>query len=234
MDPKAIRTTAVYEGSVDPRVVSFTEPGSAAAEQFRLLHLRLDRLRVQRPLGVVALTSAVAGEGKTMTAANLAACATRRGRRVALVDCDLRRPRIAAIFGLEDEGPGLATVLAGAAPIENAIRPGPERLALVPAGEAHDDPGGLFAGDGLRRALDALRERFDEIYLDLPPALPFADAMAAAGAADGVVVVVRNAETRAELVEEAVGCLQGARLLGCVLTACEEGAAAYRSYYRRR
>jgi capsular exopolysaccharide synthesis family protein len=234
MDPNAIQARAVYDGSVDPRVVTITDPGGAAAEQFRLLHLRLDRFRAQRPLAVIALTSAVAGEGKTMTAVNLAACATRRNRRVALVDCDLRRPRIAGLFGIEDPGPGLAGILTGRARLEDAIRIGPERLSIVPAGEATDDPGGLFAGEGLRKALEKLRATFDEIYLDLPPTLPFADAVAAASAADGVVVVVRNAETRAELVDEAVGSLQGAPLLGCVLTGCDEGASAYRTYYRRR
>lgn len=234
MDPKAIQVPAVYDGNVDTRVVSITEPSGAAAEQFRLLHLRIEKMRAQRPLNVVALTSAVAGEGKTMTAANLAACATRRGRRVVLVDCDLRRPRIAGLFGIEEQGPGLAGLLAGTARVEDAIRIGPERLAIIPAGDGPDDPGGLFAGDGLRKAIERLRSTFDEIYLDLPPALPFADAMVAASHADGVVVVVRNAETRAELVEEAVRTLHGAPLLGCVLTRCGEGAAAYRSYYKRR
>lgn len=233
MDAKAIRVPAEFSGSVDPRVVAISDPGGAAAEQFRLLHLRLDQARAQRPLAVVAMTSAVAGEGKTMTIANLAACAARRGRRVALVDCDLRRPRIAALFGV-DEDPGIAAVLAGRCRLEEAIRVGPERLTIVPAGAAPDDPGSLFGGNAFRGVLDKLRANHDEIYVDLPPALPFADAMAAASAADGVVMVVRNAETRAELVQEAVGTFTDARLIGCVLTGCEEGAVAYRKYYGRR
>ncbi|WP_373049158.1 CpsD/CapB family tyrosine-protein kinase [Vulgatibacter sp.] len=233
MDAKAIQVPAAFDGSVDPRVVSLVDPNGAAAEQFRLLHLRLDKTRAQRPLAVVALTSAVAGEGKTVTAANLAACAARRGRRVALLDCDLRRPRIAGLFGI-DEGPGIAAVLGGRCRLEDAIRIGPERLTIVPAGAAPDDPGSLFSGTAFRAAIERLRGTHDEIYVDLPPALPFADAMAAANEADGVVVVVRNNETRAELVEEAVGILAGAQLIGCVLTGCEEGAAAYRKYYGKR
>jgi protein-tyrosine kinase len=232
MDAKVLQVPAGFEGSVDPRVVSITEPSGPAAEQFRLLHLRLEQARAQRPIRVVAMTSAIAGEGKSVTVANLAACAARRGRRVALLDCDLRRPRVASLFGI-DEGSGLASVLAGHKRLEDALRIGPERLTLLPAGAAPDDPGHLFAGDAFRAVLDRFRKTHDEIYLDLPPVLPFADATAAAGAADGVIVVVRNEETRAELVEEAVGSLSGTPLLGCVLTGCNEGAVAYRKYYGR-
>jgi len=233
MDATVIQVSAEFRGSVDPRVVSITEPGGAAAEQFRMLHLRLDQARAQRPLAVVALTSAVAGEGKSVTVANLAACAARRGRRAVLVDCDLRRPRVAQLFGIDDE-PGIAAVLAGRRRLEDALCIGPERLTLLPAGAAPDDPGGLFASDAYRAVLDRLRKTYDEIYVDLPPVLPFADATAAAASADGVIVVVRNAETRAELVEEAVGSLAGAPMLGCVLTGCGDGAVAYRKYYGRR
>lgn len=233
MDANLMQAPASIPNEVDDRVVSLTEPNGAAAEQFRMLHLRLDKLRQQRPIVVVALTSAVAGEGKTLTVANLAACAARRGRRTALIDCDLRRPRVAGLFGL-DEGPGLAAVLAGKRKIEDVMRIGPERLTVIPAGEAPDDPAALFSGPAFRGVLDKLRSTHQEVYLDLPPALPFADALAVASTADGVVVVVRNGETRAELVEEAVDSLSGTPLLGCVLTGCADAAAAYRKYYGRK
>lgn len=233
MDAKAIQTQPESYESVDPRVVSLVDPQGAAAEQFRMLHLRLEQLRQKRPIAVVALTSAVAGEGKTITVANLAACAARRGVRTALVDCDLRRPRIASLFGLE-EGPGLAAVLGGRKRIEDVLRIGPRGLTVVPAGVAPDDPAQLFGGTAFAAVLDKLRHTHEEIYLDLPPSLPFSDAIAAASAADGVVVVVRDGQTPAELVEEAVDSLSGTPLLGCVLTGCDEKASAYRKYYARR
>ncbi|HWV39688.1 MAG TPA: CpsD/CapB family tyrosine-protein kinase [Vulgatibacter sp.] len=233
MDAKAVRRNLDNLDVVDPRLVALTDPTGAAAEQFRMLHLRLDRLREQRPIPVIALTSAVAGEGKSLTVANLAACAARRGRKVALVDCDFRRPAVGRLFGV-GPGPGLAQALAGNQAIAKAIRSGPFGLTLVPAGEAPDDPAGLFAGKGFGAVVDELRAGHDEIYLDLPPILPFADALVAAAVADGVVVVVRNGQTPAEQVEEAVASLSGAPLLGCVLTGCGDGATAYRKYYARR
>ncbi|AKU90656.1 CpsD/CapB family tyrosine-protein kinase [Vulgatibacter incomptus] len=234
MDAKALRSNpADTLELVDPRVVSLTDPSGAAAEQFRMLHLRLDRARENRPISVVALTSAVSGEGKSITAANLAACAARRGRRAALVDCDFRRPAVARLFGV-DSSDGLSSLLAGKTKLAQSLRKGPFGLDILPAGENPEDPGSLFAGRSFTALLEELRGGHEEIYLDLPPILPFADALVAAGTADGVVVVVRNGGTPAEQVGEAVNALAGLPLLGCVLTACGEGAAAYRKYYARK
>lgn len=215
---------------VDRRLVTLTTPGAGAAEQFRMLHLRLDHIRARQQLGVVALTSAVPGEGKSLTVANLAACAARRGRRVAALDCDLRRPRLAELFGLSD-GPGLASVLGERKRIEDVMRIGPAGLTVIPGGEGPDDPSSLFQGEAFRELLDRMRQTFQEIYLDLPPVLPYADALAVASVADGVVLVVRGQRTPARLAEEAVDQLAGTPLVGCVLTGCgSEGT--YRRYER--
>lgn len=229
----ALQRTTDFRELVDPRLVSLTEPAGAAAEQFRMLHLRLDRARELRPISVLAMTSAVAGEGKSLTAANLAVCAARRGRRTALLDCDFRRPAVARLFGLEAKS-GLATVLSGGTSLGSTLREGPYGLQLLPAGEGADDPASLLTSSRFPPLLDELRRSYDEVILDLPPLLPFADALVAAGAADGVVVVIRNGQTPAEQVEEAVASLTGMPLIGCVLTACADGAAAYRRYYSRK
>jgi capsular exopolysaccharide synthesis family protein len=215
---------------VDRRLVTLTAPACGAAEQFRMLHLRLDRIRARQKLGVVAVTSAVAGEGKSITVANLAACAARRGRRAVLVDCDLRRPQIAELLGVEG-GPGLASVLGGRSRLEEAMRIGPAGLTVIAGGEGPDDPAGLFQGEGFLHLVERLRQTFQEIYLDLPPVLPFADALAAAGSADGVILVVRGSRTPARLAEEAVDQLAGTPLLGTVLTACGS-ESTYRKYQR--
>jgi protein-tyrosine kinase len=227
-------TAAVAPGVnelIDPRVVTLTAPSAGAAEQFRMLHLRLDRIRARQPLTVVALTSAVAGEGKSLTVANLAACAARRGRRVAAVDCDLRRSRLADLFGIPD-GPGLAGVLGGRSRLEDVMAIGPSGLAVIPGGEGPDDPAGLFQGDAFRQLLQRMRQTFQEIYLDLPPVLPFADAVAAGAQADGVVLVVRSQRTPSKLAEEAVDQLAGLPLLGTVLTGYGT-ESAYRKYTQR-
>lgn len=234
MDANVIPTPAVEADLLDPRLVSLLDPKGPAAEQFRMLHHRLDRIRSSRPLTVIAFTSAVAGEGKSTTVANLAACAAKRGRRTVLVDCDLRRPGSSKLFGLDDPSPGLVSVLNGDESLREAIRSGPDGLAVIPAGRTAEDPPGLFSSSAFQEVVDELRSSFQEIYLDLPPVLAFADAHVVGSVADGVVMVVRSGQTQVEQIREAVDALSGLPMLGCVLTGCEETIAVYRKYYGRR
>src|SRR5690606_4151617 len=166
MGAKVISSSVLQYPYLDPRLVTVLHPTGPAAEQYRLLHLRLDRLRAARPLAVVAFTSALAGEGKSTTVSNLAACAARRGRKTILVDCDLRRPGSSKLFGFDEVPPGLASVLdEGAAP-EQAIRAGPEGLSVLPAGRSADDPAHLLGSTAFRELVDRLRKSYAEIYLD--------------------------------------------------------------------
>lgn len=233
MDALAARREALAGTSgLDPRLVVLTDPASPAAEQFRMLHLRLERGRGGKPLGVTALTSALAGEGKSLTVANLALWAARRGRRTAVIDGDLRRPKLAELFGVE-EGPGLGGILADGVRLEDAVRAGPGGLSVIPAG-GERDPAELLGGPGFRALLDRLRAAYEEVYVDLPPALAFADAAAVAGAADGVIVVVQSGRTPAETVNQAIEVLAGCPVVGLVLTGHDGGAATYRSEASRR
>lgn len=233
MGAKVVSTSILSHPTADPRLVALLDPTGPAAEQFRLLHHRLDRLRAARPLGVVAFTSALAGEGKSTTVANLALCAAKRGRKAILVDCDLRRPGSSKLFGFDEVPPGLATILEDEAPVEEAIREGPEGLSLIPAGRSAEDPAHLLGGAAFRGLVDVLRKTYAEVYLDLPPVLAFADAHVGAAVAEGVVMVVRSGETRAELVREAMDAFSGLPVLGCVLTGCDESVPRYRKYYSR-
>lgn len=233
MGAKVVSTSILSYPTTDPRLVSLLDPTGPAAEQFRLLHHRLDRLRAARPLGVMAFTSALAGEGKSTTVSNLALCAAKRGRKAILVDCDLRRPGSSKLFGFDEVPPGLASILEEQAPLEQAIRAAPEGLALLPAGRSAEDPAHLLGGAAFRELVDTLRNTYAEVYLDLPPVLGFADAHVAAAVAEGVVMVVRSGETQAELVREAMDAFSGLPVLGCVLTDCDEAVPRYRKYYSR-
>lgn len=233
MDAKAVQTQVEDAGLIDHRLVSLTDPSGAAAEQYRLLHHRIEKARAQRTLQVIALTSAAAGEGKSLTAANLAACAAKRGKKVVIVDCDLRRPRASRLFAVE-EGEGLVSLLQGKGRLERVMRKGPEGLMVVPAGIGAEDPAGLFGGERFRQTIQSLRGDYEEIYLDLPPVLAFADTHVAASSADGVVMVIRSGSTPFQQVRDALDALAGTAIVGCVLTGCSESAAAYRKYYRRR
>lgn len=216
------------ETSVDARLVALTQPMSAAAEQYRMLLHRVRHLRAMSgehgPGGVVvAITSAVRGEGVSITAANLALTAARaRDAKVALVDCDLRRPGMAQLFGMGAR-PGLGEVLSGKTEIGEALgHHQAGHLTVIGAGKSSGaDSASLLAGPRFAQTLSLLRSLFDEIYLDVPPALATADASVVSYQADGVVLVARAGATPREQVASAVRSLQGAPVWGLVLNGVE-------------
>jgi len=222
--------------AVDGNVVTLTAPASVAADQFRTLYFRLERLKQVRPLKLVAITSAISGEGKTVTAVNLALAAARAGpdRRVLLLDADLRRGRVAEMLGIR-RSPGLKELLAGEAEIRDAVRRFQgERLAVVPCGAVAEEPTGALASPAMRALLERVRGHFDEVYLDVPPVLPFADAAIVGGLADGVLLVIRASHTPARHVHQAVETLAGAPIVGCVLNQSKPADAGYRGWKEPR
>ena len=216
------------ETSIDERLVALTSPMGAAAEQYRILLHRLRHIRAMRGEAiqggaVIAVTSAVRGEGVSVTAANLALTAARaRDARVALVDCDLRRGGIAALFGIGARA-GLSEVLAGKTEIGEALgRYSEGHLAVIASGRAPGaESASLLAGPRFIQTLSLLRTLFDEIYLDVPPALATADAAVVAHKADGIVMVARAGVTPREQVAGAVRALAGAPVWGMVLNGVE-------------
>lgn len=217
---------------LDRNLVTLTSPDSEAAEQYRLLFHRLWRAAGAGMPRVLTVTSATAGEGKSLTAANLAliAAAERAGERVLLVDADLRRPSLHALFGIP-AAPGLAEVLAGRASAEDAVRPlGLAGLNLLTAGgveafHAQVPPPCAALG----RVLQHLRAAFDAVYLDVPPLLCCAEGAFLASESDGTVLVVRAGETSRQVVAQAMEVLGEARLLGCVLNGVESRRMSYRA-----
>lgn len=216
------------EASIDQRLVAVTSPMGAAAEQYRMLLHRLRWMRAQRGESiaggiVIAVTSSVRGEGTSITAANLALTAARaRDAKVALVDCDLRRGAAGTLFGMGSRA-GLADVLTGKTEIGEALgRYSEGHLAVITAGRAPGaESASLLSGTRFAQTLSLLRTLFDEIYLDIPPALATADAAVVAHQADGVVLVARAGVTPREQVASAVRSLMGAQVWGLVLNGVE-------------
>jgi capsular exopolysaccharide synthesis family protein len=205
----------------ETRLVAIAAPESSAAQQYRVLLHRIDRLAERRPVRVLAVTSAARGEGRTTTAANLALTAARDGRPTLLLEADLRRPSLANLLELVPRA-GLAEVVAGTAEIGAAIaHVGP--LAVLCAGDVRD------AGETLRNprvatVMEALRASYALVVVDAPPALAFADGDRLAGAADAAVLVVRAHETPRAIVKFALEAL-GDRAAGIVLNGLDPVAS---------
>lgn len=193
---------------------------SRRAEAFRQLRTSLRFVDAASPIEVLVVTSSVESEGKSTTALNLAMSFAESGKRVLLVDADLRKPKVDAYLDLEG-GAGLTTILIGDATAEDVIQPwGDQGLAVLTSGPIPPNPSELLGGAGMEKLLLHLRSSYDLILLDTPPLLPVTDAAVTSTAADGVLLVVRHGKTRVDQVRQAVQVLDAvdARLLGTFFT----------------
>ncbi|GAB2691632.1 polysaccharide biosynthesis tyrosine autokinase [Thalassiella azotivora] len=222
---------------VDPqaskRPLVVLEPDNSRAEAYRTIRTNLQFVDVDNPPRRFVVTSAVQGEGKSTTTCNLAVTLAQGGRRVCVVDADLRRPRVADLLGVEG-AVGLSNVLAGQHDVEDVLVPWHGGLLTVlPAGTCPPNPSELLGSQHMSDLLGELSDQFDVLVVDSPPLLPVSDAVILAEATDGAVLVVRHGSTSREQVATAVGSLRtvGAGLIGTVMTFVpRRRGRAYRTY----
>ena len=208
-------------------LVTLRDPAGMAGEQFRKMRIRLEGLKetLGGAMQVVVVTSPMMGEGKTATAANLAAAlAQEEGRRVLLLDCDIRKPRVWSLFRKPPEK-GLADVLADGVPVSHVLRSTDavplDVLALPRGSDSRIDP---IPVEKLKGLLRDLRGRYDFIICDAPPVLPIADTAALVRMADGVLMVVRAAVTPRHAVARSLEMIDRNKLIGFVLNAVADRA----------
>lgn len=199
--------------------VSYLAPVSAYAEAYRFL--RTDLLFEQRdkPLQTIMVATARPGQGGTTTICNLAISLAEAGKRVILVDADLRRPSLHRIFGV-DNSAGLTSVLLGQAELVAALRPTRmENLLLMPAGPSAPNPSLLVNSPQLRELINRLRQECDFVLFDTPSAIAFSDAAVLSSILDGVLLVVRaqQAPRGTELQVRQLLNKAGATVIGVVL-----------------
>lgn len=195
------------------------DPDSAAAEAYRALRSSLQFLSKGRKLGRLAITSAAQGEGKSTTTADLAIALAQGGKKVLLVDADLRRPVVHKYFD-HPASPGLSEVLRGEAKAEDCVLQSPvENLSIVTAGATVKNPGDLLASKELQAISDVWTQEFDHILFDVPPVLAVADASAFLHELDGIFLLCRSDLLPEPVVEQATRRLKlsGAPLLGAIL-----------------
>lgn len=205
----------------------------ASREQYRRLAAVMHDAQSASGLKVVMIASAVVGEGKTLTAANLALTFSESYRkRVLLIDADLRKPALHNVFRI-DASSGLSDGLTASTTSKLTVRQVSERLAVLPAGRPSADPMEGLVSDRMRRLIDEAKDTFDWVILDTPPLELLPDAHLLASMADGVVVVVRAESTPHNMVRRAVDALGRSRILGVVLNHAQAVPVGdkYHEYY---
>jgi protein-tyrosine kinase len=208
------------------------DDSARGTEEFRTLRSRLYHLREKMTLKTLLVTSALPKEGKSFTSANLAQVIVRQhGRRVLLIDADLRGPRLHTMLGAAP-GPGLSDYLQGRNDEFSIIQRGPmENLFFMPSGTGIADPAELVGNGRLKILLQRLEPLFDWIIMDSPPAVPVSDASVLAKACDGVLMVVRSNATPSDVARRARLEFPEQALVGVVLNGTSEDAAPYARYY---
>lgn len=230
--------TIAHDSTVPKRPLTVhDDPQSPRAEAFRKLRTNLQFIDVDNPCKVIVITSPLPSEGKTTTTTNLAIALALAGGRVLLIDADLRRPRVAALLGL-DQTAGLTSVLSGRVDAEQVTQHWGGMFDVLASGPLPPNPSELLASEHMRKLVNELRQRYDAILIDSPPLLPVADAAAVAPATDGAILVCRFKQTTRPHIEQANAALKAVAtpLLGTIFTMIPASAShrygQYYSHYR--
>ena len=209
-------------------------PQSVLAEAYRALRTSILLSVAPSPPKMILITSTVAGEGKTVTALNLAESLAQRKGRVLIVDCDMRKSSMALALGVDNQK-GLSTILTGSTTLDEALQEyeAVPNLWLLPSGPVAPNPAELLGSDTMGSLCSELAERFEHVILDSPPVLAVTDATILAGLVNGVVLVAESGKThRAALLRtRAVLENTGARILGVVLNKFDLRQQGYYSSY---
>lgn len=213
----------------------------AASEAYKLLRTKLQfSFADENNCRVIGVSSALSGEGKSLTAINLAFTLSQLNKRVLLVDCDMRRPTLAEKLGILKQ-PGLSSYLTRQSPLEElvqfcGIKDNEDAFHVISAGQNPPNPIELLSSERMKDALDAMREAYEYVILDLPPVGEVSDAMAVAKETDGMLLVVRQNYCDRIVLSEAVRQFEfiNAKILGVVFNCISEYSGNYgKGYYKR-
>jgi capsular exopolysaccharide synthesis family protein len=230
---------AAVEKAEAPRVIELVPhyfPNSRLAESYRSIRTALLLSSADRPVKTIAVTSALPGEGKTVSVANLAVTLAQSGKTVLVVDADLRRPRQHRLFKVKNTF-GLTTYLTDSVPIKDVVKSTEiPNLFLVNAGPIPPNPAELLGSDKMTRFIKMMGEECDFMIFDLPPMLEISDALVLGAKVDGMVLVVWGDKTSREALKKAREKLDmlKVRTLGVIInnvTLPHHGAYYYKDYY---
>lgn len=208
------------------------DPHSARSEAYRQLRTNLQFVNIDHAPRVIAVTSAIPGEGKTTTALNLAAALAEGGFRVCLIEADLRRPTLAKTLGLVGDV-GFTTALIGKARVETVLQNAGRNLAVLTSGPVPPNPSELLISDQARVIIKTIAEKVDYTIIDTAPLLPVADGAEIAAIADATIVVHHAGKSTREQAARSVEALAkvGEKPVGVVLNMITRGRGRYDDAY---
>ena len=221
----------------EPRLIDEVDPRSPLREIFRTIRNNIRFATLDRPVKILLVTSSIQGEGRSFIVSNIAISSANEGKRVLIIDGDMRRPSMHSLFGL-DNGTGLTSYLVGDASLQNILRQTRiEGLSVITTGPVPLDPAKLVESRKMHELLEDMKNVYDLVIVDSPPVFAAADALILGSASDGAIVVVESGRTTRQLYLDTEEALQKANInsVGVVLNkvAGREGSHLYYyKYYR--
>lgn len=215
------------------------QPRSSVAESYRTVRMAVHFSSIERSCQKLLVTSAVSGDGKTVTVANLALAIAQAGQRVVIVDADFHRPKLHTIFGTPNES-GFSNVLQGQVPLEDVVLTTPvPRVDILPCGPLPPNPFELLNSRACLDVFEVLKLHYDHIIIDSPPVLAVADPLVLSALADATLMVTRVHQSQRQAFEESMASLSqvGARVMGVIVTDVrghKDRYSLYRTEYRAR
>ena len=214
-------------------LIANTHPRSPISEQYRTVRTNLQFASVDNEISSMLLTSAGPSEGKSMTTANLAVVYAQQGKKVLLVDADLRKPTIHYTFRL-DNLRGLSNILVGETTLEEAAEASDiTNLDVISCGPIPPNPSELLGSRRMQSFVEVAKQKYDMVIFDMPPVLAVTDAQILSNYVEGTILVVRSKKTENDAAKQAIEALESvhANVLGVVLNDRDKKEANYYYYY---
>lgn len=217
---------------IEARLITHLDPKSPVSEAYRTLRTNLQFSKIEGNIKTMLITSSGPKEGKSTTSANLAIAIAQSGKKVVLIDADLRRPVVHSIFG-QDKANGITNYLMNDIRYEQMIKKSiMDNLSIIPSGVLPPNPSELISSQKMEELIGRLRSDFDMVIFDTPPVIAVTDAAILSTKVDGVLLIVSAGQTNVDAVLRAKSLLENvnARLLGALLNGVDVGGI-YGSYY---
>lgn len=214
-------------------LITKLSPRSPISEQYRTIRTNLQFAAVDEEIKSILMTSAGPSEGKSMSAANLAVVYAQQGKKILLIDADLRKPTVHYTFRT-DNLEGLSNILVGETSLLEAVsKSDVENLDIITCGPIPPNPSELLASKKMEQLLKEAYQLYDLVLFDTPPILAVADAQILANLCDGSILVVRSKQTAYEVASKSVDILKHAKakMLGTILNDRNKKEANYYYYY---
>lgn len=207
------------KNKIKKNIISLINPKSSITEQYRTIRTNIQFSSVDKEYRTLIVTSAGLGEGKTTTTANLGVVMAQQGKRVLIIDADLRRPTMHSAFKVGNVA-GLTNVLIRQRSLEEAVQLTEiETLDVLTSGPIPPNPAELLSSEAMKELMELALDKYDLILFDSPPILAVTDAQILSNSCDGVVLVVSSGKTKKEMGQKAIELLTSAKakLLGVVI-----------------